>query len=164
MAHSGNLASTALHYRESGSGEPVVFLGFAGQPFDTVHRVIEVEAEQHLTPTVLRHLLDEIGVTAASIVAHGAAAEAALALAAAHPQHVRRLALVEPRVTPDAARTILCPALVLSGDDDAAAALGLMPRLQVERPSDVTAQIVTFLQRRLSSFDNRELAPLSAAS
>lgn len=138
-------------FSEAGQGEAILFLGHDGRAFAHTHRVIGVELAGDQPANALRHLLDDLGIAAANIVARGDAAGVALAFAAAHPQHVLRLVLIEPRELTDA--TILCPVLILG----AAALPAAMPRARAEAPADIEAQARSFLTERLSSFDNREL-------
>ncbi|WP_204508324.1 flavin reductase family protein [Aestuariivirga litoralis] len=143
--------AAGLRYSETGEGEAVLCLGHDGQALAATHRVIAVDITSGGPVNGLRHLIEDLGITAANIVARGAGAGLALAFAAAHPQNVLRLALVAPaRLTED---TILCPVLIL-GEAEVPAS---MPRARVEGASDIDAQLASFLTRRLSGFDNREL-------
>lgn len=141
--------TNGIRYTESGAGEPVICLAPSAATFAATHRVIEVDP--HVSPQALRLLLDDLGIAAANIIARGEAASAALAFAAAHPQHVLRLAVIDPPGLPEA--TILCPVLIL-GEAEAPAS---MPRVHVQGPDNIDAQIAAFLTGRLSGFDNREL-------
>ena len=141
----------AIHYSDKGQGEAVLFLAHDGKALAATHRVIGVDLAGESPHQTLRHLLDDLGITAANIVARGAATGAALAFAAAHPQNLLRLVLIEPHGL--AAETILCPVLII-GEGEAPAS---MLRAQVQNPDNIDAQIAAFLTGRLSSFDNREL-------
>lgn len=136
-------------YTEFGAGEAILCLGAGAAAFAATHRVIEADART--APHALRLLLDDLAIPAANIVARGEAAGAALEFAAAHPQNLLRLVVIDPPGLPDA--TILCPVLVLGE----AVAPKAMPRARVAAPGDVDAQVASFLAERLSSFDNREL-------
>ena len=140
-----------IHYSDKGQGEAVLFLGHDGKTLSATHRVIGVDLAGERPHQTLRHLLDDLGITAANIVARGEAAVAALAFAAAHPQNVLRLVLIEPHGL--TAETILCPVLII-GEGEVPAS---MLRAQVHSPGDIDAQVAAFLTGRLSSFDNREL-------
>ncbi len=146
--------SPGLSFRETGEGEPLVLLGLPAGPFEKTHRVIAPDGAAPLSAHGLQLLLDDLGLTAVDVVAASAQASAAVAFAAAAPQHVKRLALVDAALPPDPARHVLCPVLLLGGAPDVPA--GLLHARVVE-PGDITSQLLAFLGERLSGFDNREL-------
>ncbi|WP_290544247.1 flavin reductase family protein [Aestuariivirga sp.] len=136
---------------ETGQGEAVLLLGHDGRALAPTHRVINADLTAGRPLSALRHLLDDLGISAVNIVARGEAAGTALAFAAAYPQNVLRLALIAPHGLTEA--TILCPVLILGEAETPKS----MPRVRVERPGVIDAQLASFISERLSSFDNREL-------
>jgi (E)-2-((N-methylformamido)methylene)succinate hydrolase len=102
---------------EKGEGEPILFIHGVGlnaeawapqiAAFSATHRVIALDmaghggsaappAEATLDDYVsqARRLLDDLGITAANVVGHSMGGLVAMGLAIAHPQRVRRLAVL----------------------------------------------------------------------
>ena len=153
-------------YAEKGEGEAVLLLGAGAwhlrAGLAAEYRVIALDLEPADPVAQVRRLLDDLGITSANLVGHGEEAAAALATAAALPQRVRRLALVDAVPDDDASVPVLCPALVVTDDAlrDSAATLAARwqrGRSTVAMPGEVPALLGGFLKERLSSFDNREL-------
>ncbi len=136
-----------IRFIEAGAGEAILFIHAEGRgagfwtpqlaAFAATHRVIAPEFDGEDVVALSRRLLDELAIASANVVAHGSAARAAIGLAAAHPQRVRRLALLD--AGPEGAQLtgLVCPALAIAaGEEDT---------------------LAPFLAGRLSRFDNREL-------
>jgi flavin reductase (DIM6/NTAB) family NADH-FMN oxidoreductase RutF len=134
-------------FLEAGAGEAILFIHGTGQDagfwipqldlFASSHRAIALDVEGEDPVAQARRLLDDLGIASANVVAHGEGGAIALALAAAHPQRVRRLALIDAGPLEGKASGVLCPSLIIAHGDDAA--------------------LAAFLGGRLSRFDNREL-------
>jgi flavin reductase (DIM6/NTAB) family NADH-FMN oxidoreductase RutF len=153
-------------YSDRGEGEAVLFLGDGAQPLAAAlageFRAITLDIDTDDPVAQLRRLLDDLGISSANIVGHGAGAGLALAAAAALPHRVRRLALVDAVPAHDLASPILCPALIVTAEAHHGEAEALARRLQrgrsaVAAPGEAGAVLSAFLAGRLSSFDNREL-------
>ena len=173
-------AITGLHHIEQGAGEALLLVsgarhaveawGAQVEAFAPTHRVIAAALPEGPAPdgaARLSHLMDTLGLPAATLVAHGSAAAAAMELAAQHPQRVKRLALFNAPEGEEAG-AILCPTLFVSGG------AAEVPRHALRRfrseviaggghelpfthAADATALIASLLAERLSSFDSREL-------
>ena len=155
-----------ISYSEKGEGEAVLFIGgdapalidaFAGG-----FRAIALDIAAGDSVAQVRRLLDELAITSTNLVGHGSGGEAVLAVAAALPHRVRRIALVEAVPDHDAATPILCPALIVTGKALGPEADALARGLQRGRsasagPGDIRSLLGSFLTERLSGFDNREL-------
>jgi flavin reductase (DIM6/NTAB) family NADH-FMN oxidoreductase RutF len=111
----------------------------------------------------VRRLLDDLGIAAANLAGQGSGGRLGIELALAHPQRVKRLAVLNAGA--DAALLerlggLLCPALFATGSGSAAveamAAAAPRGRSAVVQ-GDVTALLSGWLAERLSTFDNREL-------
>jgi flavin reductase (DIM6/NTAB) family NADH-FMN oxidoreductase RutF len=153
-------------YAEWGEGEAVLLLGGGAWPLrealSAEYRVIALDIEAADPLAQVRRLLDGLGIASANLVGHGEEAAVALAAAAALPQRVRRLALIDWVPGAEPAAPILCPVLVVTGAalrDGAAAFAGRLQRGRsaVATPGETPALLGSFLRERLSSFDNREL-------
>jgi flavin reductase (DIM6/NTAB) family NADH-FMN oxidoreductase RutF len=173
-------AITGLHHIEQGAGEALLLVSGARhkaeawapqvEALSSSHRVIALALPEGAGgdgATRLHHLLDELGIPAATLVAHAEAAAAVLELAALHPQRVRRLALFNAPegVEPGA---IMCPALFVSGGETQVPLHGLRRArsevvaggggdLPFTHAAEANALIAGLLAERLSNFDNREL-------
>jgi flavin reductase (DIM6/NTAB) family NADH-FMN oxidoreductase RutF/alpha-beta hydrolase superfamily lysophospholipase len=102
---------------EKGEGEPILFIHGVGlnaeawapqiAAFSATHRVIAMDMAGHggslaLPPSATledyvaeaRRLLDDLGITAANVVGHSMGGLIAMGLALAHPQRVKRLAVL----------------------------------------------------------------------
>jgi len=109
-----------IAYRDSGTGEPVIFLhGTPAHSGEWRHVLPQVEAAGHRTiaydllgygrserpvqrdtsvaaqADLLGELLDELGVSAACVVAHDIGGAVGMRFALAHPERVRRLVLID---------------------------------------------------------------------
>ena len=173
-------AITGLHHIEHGAGEALLLVsgarhgaeawGAQVEAFASAHRVIAATLPEGLASDGamrLSHLMDALGIPAATLVAHGKAAAAAMELAVQHPQRVKRLAAFN---APDGmeAGAILCPALFVSGGEAEVLRQGLRrarseviagggPELPFTHAAETTALIASLLAERLSNFDSREL-------
>lgn len=153
-------------YAETGEGEAVLLLGRGAWPLEAAlaadYRVIVLDIDADDPVAQVRRLLDDLGIVSANLVGHGEEAALALAAAAALPQRVRRLALLDAVPADEPAAPILCPALIVTAGHLHAEATALAGRLQRGRSAiavagEVQALLIAFLRERLSSFDNREL-------
>jgi len=173
-------AITGLHHIEQGAGEALLLVSGARHAveawgaqvaaFAATHRVIAAalpEGPASDGAARLSHLMDALGIPAATLVAHGSAAAAAMELAAQHPQRVKRLALFNAPEGEEVG-AILCPTLFVSGG------AAEVPRHALRRArseviaggghelpfthaAEAKALIASLLAERLSSFDSREL-------
>ena len=109
-----------IAYRDSGTGEPVIFLhGTPSHSGEWRHVLPQVEAAGHRTiaydllgygrserpvqrdtsvaaqADLLGELLDELGVSAACVVAHDIGGAVGMRFALAHPERVRKLVLID---------------------------------------------------------------------
>jgi flavin reductase (DIM6/NTAB) family NADH-FMN oxidoreductase RutF len=135
-------------FLEAGAGEVILFIGAPGEAahvwapqldgFAASHRVLALEVETGDPVAQTRRLLDDLAIASANVVARGAGGAAALGLAAAFPQRVRRLALIDTQTAP----RLICPVISLSGEGGA---------------EHLNRALAEFLGQRLSRFDNREL-------
>jgi flavin reductase (DIM6/NTAB) family NADH-FMN oxidoreductase RutF len=135
-------------FLEAGAGEAILFIHGAGQDagfwtpqlelFAPSHWAIALDVEGEDPVAQARRLLDDLAISSANVVAHGGGGAIALALAAAHPQRVRRLALIDT----EPASRVICPAISLSDKVGA---------------EQLNRALAEFLGQRLSRFDNREL-------
>ncbi|MFN4141853.1 MAG: alpha/beta fold hydrolase [Aestuariivirga sp.] len=171
-----------LRFMEAGEGEPIVFIHGEGgeaaawqdqfEAFAATHRVIAPDLAGEDAATEIRRLLDDLAVPSANLVGHAEGGRAALALAASHPQRVRRLALLNCVPDAEGLPLILCPVLSVAVAADAARSEALaraLPRgrgaviagagadMPFTHAAETAALLAGFLSERLSSFDNREL-------
>lgn len=155
---------------EQGEGEALLLIPDTGrdaasfapqiEALSATHRVIAMDAADDAHAP--RRLLDDLGISAANVAGEGAGGRIALALALAHPQRVRRVAVINAGHEEGAER-LLCPALFVAAKEQAAAAetmAAAAPRGRsavVTAAAEVNALLAPWLAERLSSFDNREL-------
>ncbi len=153
-------------YSEQGEGEAIVFLGEdaarLAEGFAGSFRAIALDISADDPVAQVRRLLDDLGISSANLVGKGRGAALALAVAAAFPHRVRRIALLETVPEHDATAPVLCPALIVTGETHRDRAEALARRLQrgrgaVAAAGEVDQVLGAFLAERLSSFDNREL-------
>ena len=170
---------------ERGEGEAILLIHGEGlsaeaweaqiEAFAASHRVIAPDMPPLEPATIeqgvahVRRLLDDLGIAAANVVGHGLGGHVALGLAVAHPQRVRRLAILNAPFAEPAA--ILCPALFIGSEaDEAVEAMtraahrgrsamlaGAGPMLPITHAAETNALLASLFAERLSSFDNREL-------
>jgi len=155
-------------FRAQGAGEAVLFIGHVPglepDAFADRYQVIVLEPEKDDPVAQVRRLLDDLGIASANLVGHGPAAHVVIAVASAFPQRVRRIALIEAIPDGGHASAVLCPALLVTGEelrgqaDDVAARMprGRSAALSGE-PEAVAGLFAEFLGQRLSTFDSREL-------
>ncbi len=154
-------------FRELGAGEAIVFIGpvpaLEVEDFAAQYRVILLEPLAEDPVAQVRRLLDDLGIAAANLVGHGPAAGVALGVAAAFPQRVLRVALIDAAPQDGPSSPVLCPALVVAGGappgqaDDLARRMPRGRSAAMTRPEEASGLIEGFLKERLSTFDNREL-------
>ena len=153
-------------YRETGEGEVVLLLGDGALPLlaalSDTFRAIALEMDGADPVAQLRRLLDDLGISSATVVGLGPAAAVALHFAGAFPHRVRRVALIDAVPAHDAAAPVLCPALIITPEHLGSAAEALARQLQrgqsaIAAAGEVTTLLGSFLAERLSGFDNREL-------
>jgi flavin reductase (DIM6/NTAB) family NADH-FMN oxidoreductase RutF len=154
VASSSHAQSVAggTRFLEAGSGEVILFIHGSAETAEVWLPQLAAFAASHrpLAPDVtaadavaqLRRLLDDLALASVNVVAQGDGGAIALALAAAHPQRVRRLVTIGFEPGAAVAPRLLCPVLFMPAADD-------------ER--SVTAALSAVLSERLSRFDNREL-------
>lgn len=173
-------------FLEAGSGEAVVFIHGRGEAaefwasqfktFAASFHVVAPDLGSDDPQRQLLRLLDDLGIVSANLVGHAEGGAHAMALAASHPQRVRRVAVLNGGFASDAKPAILCPALFVTGSADveaaplmaetlARAALrgrsavieGAGRDMPVSHAEEANAALATLLAERLSPFDNREL-------
>lgn len=155
------------HYSEQGEGEAIVFLGDdaarLAEGFAAGFRAITLDISADDPVAQVRRLLDDLGISSANLVGKGRGGAAlSLAVAAAFPHRVRRIALLDTVPEHDATAAVLCPALIVTGEAHRERAEALARRLQrgrgaVAAAGEVEQVLGAFLAERLSGFDNREL-------
>ena len=152
-------------HSDKGEGEAVLLAGVGAAAFAEAlsgsFRTIAVELDAADPVSQLRRLLDELDISAANIVGHGAGAQAALDMAVSHPHRVRRIALVDGVPEHGGDTPVLCPALIVTSVDrpeaEALARALRRGRSLVAAPGEHAQLLGSFLAERLSAFDNREL-------
>jgi len=137
-------------HRPRAAGETILFIRGKGQTtrlwapqiemFSATHRVLELDVQGDDPVAEARRLLDDLGIPAVNLVAHGDDGRSALGLAAAHPQLVRRVAFVD--FAPPQNTRLTCPVLWMRAEGDS---------------HDLNTALAGFFAQRLSRFDNREL-------
>ena len=155
-----------VNFIEEGEGEALLFLGSDARgllrDFSGSYRAIALDLAPGHAVEQVRRLLDDLEISSANLVGHGSGAQAALAVAAALPHRVRRLALAGAVPVADPQAPVLCPMLVIAPEDLRSPAEALardVPhgRSAIAAPKDARTLVAAFLTERLSSFDNREL-------
>ncbi len=110
-----------------------------------------------------RRLLDDLGISSATVAGQGTGGATAIGLAIQYPQRVKRVAAFHPAgpIEADTLHRVLCPALFAGGEAVSSAmealARGVLRGKSAIANDDITPLIESLLAERLSSFENREL-------